>query len=252
MRRPFVLLLLVLFAAPMAHAQKRGWGSTWTESRTANDQVARDLAKKLAAHVVAKDAKAAERDLAAFKKQFPQVARTWMIAALVHAALHRYDRALEDCAVALPLIRAQSPIAEGEVYELRAQIHYAMRNYPAARADFEKALSTNKRNYVFANDLAWFLATCPDAQARDGKRAVKLAREACAATGNREAGLLDTLAAAEAESGKFDAAVRDQKRANAAFKDARLVGGQKRLALYQQHQPYREQRAPLANLPLDR
>ncbi len=252
MRHLFVLLFALVLVAPMARAQTRGWGSTWTESRTGRDQVVRDLGKKIGADLAAKNEKAAERDLEAFVKQFPKLAQARLIAAAVHAAMHRYDRALEDCAAALPLVRAESPIAEGEVYEVRAQIHYAMRNYRAARADFEKALSTNKRNYVFANDLAWFLATCPEAQVRDGKRAVKLARDACAATSNREAGLIDTLAAAEAEVGQFDAAVRDEKRAVSMLKDNRLAGAKKRLALYQNHQSYREASAPLADLHLDR
>ena len=57
---------------------------------------------------------------------------------------------------------------------------------------------------------------------------------------------LDTLAAAYAESGNFDAAVETARRAlNLAGQNSELAGAiQSRLKLYQARLPYREKRAP--------
>src|ERR1700726_3868677 len=53
------------------------------------------------------------------------------------------------------------------------------------------------------NDLAWLLATNPDSWSRDGAEAVRLAERACALTHRQDPQSLATLAAADAEMGKF-------------------------------------------------
>lgn len=64
------------------------------------------------------------------------------------------------------------------------------------------------------NDYAWLLATHPEPTARDGRRAVLLAQRALAL--ERSSTVLDTLAAAQAETGAFEAAVSTQEAALAA------------------------------------
>jgi eukaryotic-like serine/threonine-protein kinase len=67
---------------------------------------------------------------------------------------------------------------------------------------------------VLAYDsLARLLATCPDEKARHGKRAVEYATTACEMTDWKDPLCLDTLAAAYAEAGQFEEAVRYQTRA---------------------------------------
>jgi serine/threonine-protein kinase len=97
--------------------------------------------------------------------------------------------------------------------------------------------------YVPACDsLARLLATCLDDKVRDGKRAVEYATTACEQTGWNDPLCLDTLAAAYAEAGRFEEAVRYQTR---ALNDPTLKGdvrtaAKERLELYKQRKPYRE------------
>jgi tetratricopeptide (TPR) repeat protein len=93
------------------------------------------------------------------------------------------------------------------------------------------------------NTLARVLATCPDAELRDGPAAVRLAERAAAQTGFQHPAILATLAAAYAEAGTFDKAVDAAKRAlrlaqDSAQRDlAQALSAQ--LALYEAGQPYR-------------
>ncbi len=63
------------------------------------------------------------------------------------------------------------------------------------------------------NNLAWVLATTPDDKLRNGAEAVRLAQRAVLITSTNEAGPLDTLAAALAETGKFEEAVETGRKA---------------------------------------
>ena len=71
------------------------------------------------------------------------------------------------------------------------------------------------------NNLAWILATDPDDTIRDAKSALKLSEEVNQKTGHKNFATLDTLAAAQAESGQFAEAV---KTINKAIKSARAAG----------------------------
>jgi len=68
-------------------------------------------------------------------------------------------------------------------------------------------------NASTVNGYAWLLAVCDDPMVRDGATAVTLAEQAVRLTRRKEAYMLDTLAAAYAELGWFDAAVAVLKEA---------------------------------------
>jgi hypothetical protein len=92
------------------------------------------------------------------------------------------------------------------------------------------------------NEFAWELAVSPDAELRNGAFAVEIMQPVIAAL--RTPAYLDTLAAAYAEAGRFDEAVRMQQQAidalaaNAAA--ATLDDFGSRLELYRSGEPYRE------------
>jgi len=97
------------------------------------------------------------------------------------------------------------------------------------------------------NNLAWIYATNSDACLRDGAKAVEMLEAAAQGKGS-DANLLDTLAAAYAETGQFekaeetaDAAVR-KARAEAAVPEA-IAAMEKRLDLYKKRRPYHDRPA---------
>ncbi len=82
-----------------------------------------------------------------------------------------------------------------------------------AISHYHKALQI-KPDYAGAeNNLAWVLATCPQALLRNGNKAVELARRANQLTGDGNPAVLHTLAAAYAEAGRFPEAVATAQRA---------------------------------------
>ena len=88
---------------------------------------------------------------------------------------------------------------------------------------------------------AWLWATCPDAKYRDGKRAVESATRACELSEWKFAVFIDALAAAYAEAGDFEAAVKWQTKANGLYAAAGArAKGEERLKLYREKKPYRE------------
>ena len=94
--------------------------------------------------------------------------------------------------------------------------------------------------------LAWIYATHPDAQLRDGSRALELAEKASALSGNRNPDHLDKLAAAHAEVGQFSDAVTAATKAERlafALGDHDLAAQVKsRRELYENKTPYREKK----------
>ncbi len=121
---------------------------------------------------------------------------------------------------------------QGKILEALAHWREVIRLQPAAVATL--------------NLVAWTLATAHDASARDGKEAVVLAERAAELTGRRDSGVLDTLAAAYAEAGRFPEAVKTAERALALAEGQRIPALAEKIAarieLYQARTPYRDAR----------
>jgi tetratricopeptide (TPR) repeat protein len=117
-----------------------------------------------------------------------------------------------------------------------------------AITQFQKALQIKPDNVKAQNDLAWLLATCPEASLRDGNRAVDLARQANALTGGENPLILRTLTAALAEAGRFSEAVETAQRAlqlAGAQSNTTLAGQlQSELKLYRAGSPFHSPAQP--------
>jgi protein O-mannosyl-transferase len=119
-----------------------------------------------------------------------------------------------------------------------------------AAASYGQGLKLDPDWPASANRRAWQLATAPDAQARNGALAVRLAEQTCEATDYQRAEYLDTLAAAYAEVGRFDDAVGAARKAQNGAPDSSAAAAAMRARLegYLRRQPFRQLPAPAVPL----
>jgi tetratricopeptide (TPR) repeat protein len=113
-----------------------------------------------------------------------------------------------------------------------------------ALSQYQEALRLQPQNPLPLTAMAWILATHPDTTLRNGTEALRLAQAAIRLSEDGDARTLDALAAAYAETGRFDEAV---KAARTAADSALARGDQEqanrikaRMALYQSGRAYRE------------
>jgi TPR repeat protein len=105
--------------------------------------------------------------------------------------------------------------------------------------------AANGGDQVGLKAAAWLMATSDDPKVRDGNAAVAFAEKVDEATKHKDPLILDTLAAAYAEAGKFEKAVGAEKGAIAACKvDSDRNEFQNRLRLYETNKPFRASRPP--------
>lgn len=126
-------------------------------------------------------------------------------AARIAAAAGRLDEAIENYRA---LLSHDADHAAGR-HELGLAL---IRSGPAGAAEgaehLRRAYVEDRSLLARGNDIAWTLATYPDAGRRDGQLALLIALELNAVAGGAEPALLETLAAAQAETGDFETAAR--------------------------------------------
>jgi Tfp pilus assembly protein PilF len=112
-----------------------------------------------------------------------------------------------------------------------------------AAVHYRQAVALRPKHSDSHNDLAWLLATCPTAAVRNGAEAVAQAEQARQLAGDVPS-ILDTLAAAQAEAGRFAEALATARRAlQLALRqnDKALAGAVRgRIALYAAARPFRQ------------
>ncbi|PAY15543.1 hypothetical protein CKO51_31345 [Rhodopirellula sp. SM50] len=142
------------------------------------------------------------------------------------------DQAIEDWSQAILLHPKNS-----WSYRRRGFLWHARGDYQQAINDFEVAIDLDSESAWAHNQLAWLLASCPDHKYRDGSRAIELATKACTLSEWKDTHI-DTLAAAYAESGDFDEAIRWQEKAIELAPAASKDDYRSRLKLYKSGEPY--------------
>jgi len=100
----------------------------------------------------------------------------------------------------------------------RARIYYArllsaQRRFAEAVAQYHAILAYEPDSLPVMNDLARILATCDDPKVRDVSKAVEVAERAAELTDRKHPGILDALALAHAEAGRFDRALEIARQA---------------------------------------
>ncbi len=140
-----------------------------------------------------------------------------------------------------------------------AYLYYVGRGVPV---DYRRAaawyMRASRSDEPWAtNDLAWFLATCPDSNLQNGDEAVLQAKSALkmlAESGADERHeMVDTMAAALARNGEFAEAILWQKKAITLLAEDKEVTDEERksleaefkgrLALYEKQKPYTDEEA---------
>ncbi|MCY3934121.1 MAG: tetratricopeptide repeat protein [Acidobacteria bacterium] len=148
----------------------------------------------------------------------PQDTEALYGAARIAAAAGRVEEAIENYRALL----SHDPDHAAGRHELGLAL---IRGGPAGAAEgaehLRRAYVEDRNLLARGNDIAWTLATHPDAGRRDGQLALLIALELNAVTGSAEPALLETLAAAQAESGDFETAARTVAKALEIVGDAR-------------------------------
>lgn len=135
-------------------------------------------------------------------------------------------------------------------YANRGQVFCNIGLWDEGMDDFEQAIKLDPTCVMALNNYAWQLAVCQDAEKRDGKKSLIYAKKACDLTKWDDPQCLGTLAAAYAEVGNFEEAVKFQKKSMAGIKsEAELKAAQSRLDLFQKNKPYRTEKPNSATAP---
>jgi superkiller protein 3 len=133
----------------------------------------------------------------------------------------------------------------------QARNHYNLGNafylqgkIPEALAHWREGLEKDPNNLPLLKQTAWLLATCPQRSVRNGPEALELAERAVQLSAGQDPEALDTLAAADAEVGRFAEALKTTRRALDLARQQEMQPLAEtlkaRIALYEAKTPYRE------------
>jgi len=140
---------------------------------------------------------------------------------------------------------AQDFVPNTAELELKSALDLAARGDAAgAIKHYQAALEDEPDLAMALNNLAWILATHPDASLRNGAQAIQYARRACELTNFRATMLVGTLGAAYAEAGQFTEAIATGEKAcvlaSEVGNNALLQRNRQLLELYREGRPARD------------
>lgn len=149
--------------------------------------------------------------------------------------LEDFPRAIVDFTEAI----ARCP-GLAEAHLTRGDLHYRIANVSAAVTDGSEALRLAPNDPRALNLVAWIEATCPVDRFRNGAAAVEKARRACELAEPKEWYHVGTLAAALAEAGQFDEAIRFAREVLTMAPADELTECEGALAAYERGEPRRD------------
>jgi len=131
-------------------------------------------------------------------------------------------------------------------------IYANKRNPEKAILHYKKALDLNPNMAQALYDLSWLLASCENERYRNGEEAIKLAERLCKIAQNNQPLAFGALAAAYAETEKYDEAITTAEKAlELALKQGSnkmVLGLKKRLQLYQKKRLYRKSPSSISQI----
>jgi TonB family protein len=162
--------------------------------------------------------------------------------AYAYAKLGQRSPAQADAGVGIRLKPAEMPLARVDDLMMRADASRILGQQELALRDLREAVRIMPNGSKANSMLAWFLATRPEDRFRNGAHAVSAAKKACELSRWQSSSFIDTLAAAYAEAGDFDQAVKYEKQAltDSSSAPRERQEREKRLALFQQRKPFRD------------
>jgi tetratricopeptide (TPR) repeat protein len=178
-------------------------------------------------------------ELDKLRKLDPKDPLTLLQLGMVQSILKRSADAIESFIALLGIVPN-----EQQALHWRGDAYLNLGRQAEAVADYEKSVKLDPKDDLLLNNYAWVLATSPDEKLRDGNRAIELATKACELTKYKAPHVLSTLAAAYAETGDFDAAIKWSIKANELADKVRDANDReslkKELESYKARKPFRE------------
>jgi tetratricopeptide (TPR) repeat protein len=125
-------------------------------------------------------------------------------------------------------------------YAKKAEMLMEKGEYARSLVAYEEAIRLGQKHYNGYNGKAYLLAVCPDANLRDGKQAITLAKKALelAEDNGDRVNILDTLACAYAEVGDFENAVKMAEEAMKKGRPSMKAEFEKMIKRFRERKPY--------------
>ena len=236
---PTVLLLIATALACRTYLRNQDYCDPivfWQKVLAYNPAQGRACRMLASAYQQQGDVRAAQDLLADFVRRYPHDPLPWadygnlcFQQADFRGAAEKYERAAQ--------LFPERYVLHLNLSKARLILH----EYPAATAACRLAVHHAPKNRNAVKQLAWLLATAPDDSLRNGAEALELIQSLPAQV-IRDLQQIEVLAAAQAETGHFDAAVATAERlvryAQRA-KSKRQAEFAAQLAQYQKQQPWR-------------
>lgn len=178
-------------------------------------------------------------------QQFPNDADVLAGRSKVYIALGKQAAAIADLNLAIR-VRPNDAM----LHTLRGETHTALGNWNDATLDFRQAVRSGPKSSRAYRGSAWLLATCPEERFRNADTAIGHANRAIEFADSKDAQLLDVLAAAQANAGKYDEARATMNEAITMAPADQVDALTMRLANYLDAKPFRTS-GPTENARID-